>query len=543
MPEPIQIRKLAEMGVYKDVSPHELPLNAFSDANNVQFRNGKARRSQTWRRVFHSLGFEPMMCRSIRLAGIDYIILGGSNGDLRYYSNGSVSGVGSLDGGTATSPWTTSILGFRFYANRAEGVPKVFDNSALTWATLTNWDSTHRCKALRPYAGALMAINMSKGAADFETMVKASDIIPQVGDVPQSWDHNNPTTNATEISITEAQSGLVDGLILGTDFIVYSEDQVFRIRATQDQFVYDTDPLYDEGGLISQNCVAEVAGVHYCFGQKDFYRHDGQQKFSVGKDRNRNYVWSTMNFDLRQRCFARHDLLTNSIIFGYVSNDGAATAYSNPSLGCNKAAVYNIDDDNMHFIDLPNVVDMNEGNVDQSLTWSTIQGTWDSFGGTWASIQDSSFRHLVAVSGIDGPNGFTASKLLSYDYVDVNTVVPFELESEMQSKAWIEKRGIDFDAGVDIDRGVPLRTHKEIGDFIPQISVSRPMNVNIRLGAQDVPTGEPVWDAYQSFDPEVDTHINSRREGRYLAFRMEFPDVGHFELTGIDLEPQLNGGR
>ena len=67
---------------------------------------------------------------------------------------------------------------------------------------------------------------------------------------------------------------IVDGAVLGSNFIIYSSDSIFLMEFVGGQFIMNFRKLFTDAGLINQNCVVEVEGKHYCFGLR-IYVHDG----------------------------------------------------------------------------------------------------------------------------------------------------------------------------------------------------------------------------------------------------------------------------
>ena len=76
------------------------------------------------------------------------------------------------------------------------------------------------------------------------------------------------------------KTAIVDGAVLGSNFIIYSSDSIFLMEFVGGQFIMNFRKLFTDAGLINQNCVVEVEGKHYCFGPADIYVHDGTTKQS-----------------------------------------------------------------------------------------------------------------------------------------------------------------------------------------------------------------------------------------------------------------------
>jgi hypothetical protein len=106
------------------------------------------------------------------------------------------------------SPTSTAPTGPR--GTCAQPTPSFLDLSAASYATNADkWNSLWSCKILRTCGGALVALNVTKGATALPTMVKTS-AIPLAESIPVSWDQTQPNTLATENILADMQGGIVD---------------------------------------------------------------------------------------------------------------------------------------------------------------------------------------------------------------------------------------------------------------------------------------------------------------------------------------------
>src|SRR3546814_15319645 len=74
------------------------------------------------------------------------------------------------------------------------------------------------------YKDFLIALNVTKGATNYPTMVKWSDLTG-FGAVPASWDHTSPSNSAGENIINEMKVEIIDGLSLRDSFIIYAKNE------------------------------------------------------------------------------------------------------------------------------------------------------------------------------------------------------------------------------------------------------------------------------------------------------------------------------
>ena len=174
---------------------------------------------------------------------------------------------------------------------------------------------------------------------------------------------------------------IIDGLSLGSNFIIYSSDQTWLMEFIGGQFIFQTRKLFNDAGAINQNCVVEADGRHYVFGPNDIYAHDGTTKQSICDERTKSFIFDNLNNDNTDVCFAMHNTNLNEIMFCYMSGD-ADTAFPNANR-CNRGAVYNYRNNTWTFYDLPNVSSGTQANVNSVATYATTTATYALTGGTF----------------------------------------------------------------------------------------------------------------------------------------------------------------
>ena len=118
-------------------------------------------------------------------------------------------------------------------------------------------------------------------------------------------------------------------------------------------FIHQFQKLFNDAGVINQNCVVEVERKHYVFGPTDIYVHDGTSKQSICDQRVKNFIYRGLNVQNADRCFVSYNEALNEIYFCYQSGD-EHVAFPNATR-CNRAAVYNHRSNTWSFYDLPNV--------------------------------------------------------------------------------------------------------------------------------------------------------------------------------------------
>src|SRR3546814_1460556 len=107
-------------------------------------------------------------------------------------------------------PCTHTFLGGVGYLNRKSHAPLHKLPGDAIYSTLPNRDAGWRCASLRAYKDFLIALNVTKGATNYPTMVKWSDLTG-FGAVPASWDHTSPAKSPGGHIINEMKVEIIDG--------------------------------------------------------------------------------------------------------------------------------------------------------------------------------------------------------------------------------------------------------------------------------------------------------------------------------------------
>src|SRR3546814_10411248 len=73
--------------------------------------------------------------------------------------------------------------------------------------------------------------------------------------------------------------------------------------------------IYDKVGILNQNCVVQVDGLHYVFDKDDIYLHDGASKKSIIHGKDKDFVFQSLNYSKAWLAFVSPDPRLNEIHF------------------------------------------------------------------------------------------------------------------------------------------------------------------------------------------------------------------------------------
>jgi hypothetical protein len=539
----VHIRDIAKYGVLCDPDPYNLPDTAWSFGVNVRFRNGKVSSGPVFRNVFPLGTVSPRYSVAASpVTGLDLLFTGYLNGKI-YKFNGDETDY-TLAGYTPSSAegtWTTTSLANILYINRSDRSPwylrasdTTFQNLGVVSGAPGSWDSTYSCQLLRTCGGALVALNVTKGATNFPTMVKTSSI-PLSGVIPTSWDPSLPNTLATENILAEMKGSITDAQTLGPQLAIYGLQEAWLMTADGSQQVYSYRKLPFQKGALNANCSFELDGKHFVFGVDDIWMHDGNTEVSIVDEKNRDFIFSSINLSKRNRCFISHNPQLKELAFNYISGDRGVGFIGAPD-GCNRAYVYNYSDKTGTFDDLPLVYSSASANLSVSVTYATTTALYSTTGGSYLDQEDGFKRTPVYVGDANATYGLSTS-LYALDLFGTGSTVPFPVDTNATLPRILERDGIDLDS-----LNEDLRGYKVVSSIYPQGrfgSGAQPLMFSV--GAADYFTTTPVFGAYQPYDGNTNYKLDFNIAGRWLSMRIKYSDYNEMTLTGFDIDLHANG--
>jgi hypothetical protein len=537
------IRDLAKYGVLCDPDPYDLPDTAWSFGLNVRFRNGKVSSGPVFRKAFELGTANPRYSFAASpTSGLDLLFTGYLNGKL-YKFNGTETDF-TLAGYTPSSAeaqWSNTSLGNVLYVNRSDRAPwylrtsdVAFQNLGVIGGAPASWDSTYTCGLLRTCGGALVALNVTKGATNFPTMIKTSSI-PLSGVIPASWDFSLPNTLATENILAEMKSSIVDAQTLGPQLVIYGLQEAWMMQADGSQQVYNYRKLPFQKGSLNANCSLELDGKHYVFGVDDIWMHDGNSEVSIVDKANRDFIFSSINLSKKNRCFIQHNPQLKEISFCYISGDRGVGFLGEPD-GCNRAAVYNYTDKTMTFDDLPLVFSASNANLSISATYATTTATYDTTGGSYLDQEDG-FKRTPVFVGTASTTYSLATALYAQDLFGQGSTVSFPVDTHATLARVLERDGIDLDS-----LNADLRGYKTLSSLYPQGRLGDGAStLMFSVGSSDYSNVAPVFSDYQAFDGAALYKLDFNVGGRFLSIHAKFSDYKEMSLSGFDLDLHATG--
>lgn len=516
----LRVPNAGAAGVIQDLSQTELPAQAFTDALNVRFLDGQAQQFLGHGEVYAGPPVTPYHVLPVNVGGVRYWIYAGlgkiyavtaNSGavvhtDLTRGSGGDYTG--AVNGWTSCSLSGIPILN----AGNAVDPPQAWDlDITHKFAALSAWPANTWCKVMRSYKNQLVALNVTKSTTNFPFMVKWSTEADP-GSVPASWDETDPTFDAGEVDLAEGGDPIKDGLQLGSTFVVYKEQSVWRMDFAGGAFVEQFSKVLGTSGAMNANCVVEIDGFHAVLTDSDVIVHDGQSASSALDKQTRRSLFRQIDASNYGLCFVAKNPFLNEVWICFPMA-GSTT--------CDTALVWNYRDRTTTFRQLPSLNHANFGAIETGLSglWSTDSAPWDSDTTTWAGGDFSPNTARLMMASKVGKL-YLADSSTSFDGV--------------QPTSFLERRSLPIG---------PPEVMKTITRIRPRIFGTPGETITIKVGGSDAdPYADPTYDAVASFTIGDQIPLDVLSTSRWPAIRFENSGTANrWRLDGYDVEWDAGG--
>ena len=571
----LPVRRLGDAGVITDVNPYDLPANAYSDANNVIFDDGKVLRAPAFKKLFDQIAVTPVgwSSQSGTYANSAYTWSGAlaasqvttprNVASYRHPSNGPVVIVTNQDGnvfdyagGTLSvltpsavntgssynTPWTHTEISGLSVLNRNNSTPYIRDTVSGTiysLMTVGDWPSSTYAVSMRSFKDFLIAMNVTEGGTQNNSKVKWTDPIQYRASLSTGVVWTSSSSNSAGDNVLgQAKSPIQDGMAVGNVFVIYTQTEAFLMEFTGSSLVFSFRELFSDDGVIGLNCIATAGQTQYVFGNKDIYITNGATKQSIADGKVRRKIYKELDTSKTDRCFVHHDTALDLIYFSYVTRDSEA-GYAG-STYANRAAVYNTKNQTWSFMDLPNIVGAAIANLTTTdIGYNDYSATYSASSSSYNNFASKTAETTVMVGAKDTSLNLSVSRIYAVELLNASA---FAIDQEVETikTAYVERMGLDVD-----ETQAPLRSMKSLKSIAPQIYMAdNTYNVTVKVGFTDLPAEEAVtYQTSQTFTPLTDHKVDSRASGRLLAYRVEETNGNFFNMSGADFDVSITGKR
>ena len=511
----VPVKQVGQYGVNRDLSTSELPINAWSDCQNIRFLDGSAYQFYGHGEIYAGTAVEPYHVLPVTVAGVRYWLYAGA---------GKIYQVGA-PGGTVThtdvtklattytatrNKWTSTVLGGIPILNNGTDAPQQWLLTGKC-TDLTAWPASTTCASLRSFRNMLVALDVTKSGTRYPYMVKVSHPADP-GSVPVTWDVTDSTKDALEYDISSGYGYIIDGMELRNSFMIYKTDGCYRMDYTGGAFVYRISKVLGASGVLNKNCIVEIPGGYHCvFGADDVYVHDGTSPLSILDKQTRRFLFASLDVDYAHRAFVFKNPWLNSVYICYPSAGNTT---------CNRALVYNYIDKTCGFQELPSLLHAMNGAMDSSLS---------------QQIDADDLPIDSDDSAIDASD-FTPD--ISRVMMAPNTTKLYQLDSSVtfdgtNISSYMERRGLHFDAPDKI---------KTVRGIRPRISGNTGYTVNVQVGWSDDPYSDPTYSDAVAYTIGTTVSCDTFASGRYLALKISSGTAYQYRVDSLDWDVATRGG-
>ena len=536
----VRVDNVGEIGIIRDLSPYEIPPEAWTDGNNVRFFNNKV-----FKILGHSSAFVPSIppyhLLSVRAATENFWAYAGLAKVFatdQTVHNNITRQTASVDvdyAATEDTKWNGGVLNGIPILNNGFDEPQMWNPPALAtrlqllsgWSTWPGGVST-RAKVIRPaFRFFLVALNITESGTNFPQVLAWSNPADP-GAVPTSWNYSDPAQDTGRTPIADTNGTLLDLVMMGGRAgIVYKSDSAYLMQLVGGQSVFSIDVLQglERIGLLGTDCVKSFPGWHFMVTQDDVIIHNTREIKSVINSRVRNSLFDALDPTNRGRSFVVPNYKMREMWFFYVP-----TGQTQPT----KVLIYNWDTGAIAFRDADSgafggiahaAIGVNRGV--SSSTWDSDSGTWDSD----ASIWDVGSSALANTTLLMARHHATSPAAFLVDNTNQFAGTGFT--------SFVERTGLTI---VGRDRQGNPKTDNDsvklVKRIIPRIKGGP---VTVYVGRQDRRDGPITWDNIQAFNPATQAELTPYSVGRYPAVRFESVGNVAWELEGYDLDISIVG--
>lgn len=510
----VTIPTVGKYGVITDVPSQELPIEAWSSASNMRFRNGAAERFRGETQIFTNPAVTPYWIQPYTNASRRYYIHAGLN---KVYADDGTSRydiTGTAPTGGIDDRWTGGTLNGVHVMNNGIDAPTYWGGKTATpLATLPSWPANTRCNTLRPFKNYLIATGVTKNVGttndSYPHMIKWSkSAVP--GSVPASWDQTDLTIDAGETDVAEEPSIVVDTLPMGDVNVIYKERAMFSMTFIGQPYVFQFQRLPGDIGALARGCVASTPVGHVVLCAGDVILHNGQGPQSIANAFLRRWLFTNIDSTNYKRSF----VCTNP------ARDEVWICF--PGLGqsaCNLAVVWNWTDKTWAFRQLNSATYGASGQINYTSTntWASDSDSWNNDVTAWNQDEYSpaDARLLMcsaapAISLIDTGGTFSGSAYVST----------------------LERTGLAFNQ--------PDRV-KIIRSIYPRIDAAKGTQIQIQVGGSMDPEKAPTWSAPVTYTVGSTYKADAFANGRFLAVRFTSMDNQPWRIRSYDADIVMGG--
>tara|TARA_R110002167_G_scaffold34195_3_gene109205 strand:+ start:164 stop:1744 length:1581 start_codon:yes stop_codon:yes gene_type:complete len=507
-----------------DLSPYDMPPTNFTNVENVRFVDKKASTILGYTRVFGTALDLPYWVTSWAQGSNNLWVYGGPT-SLNKINGATHTNITRASGAYTTltgtvNNWQGGVLGGVLVANNTLDVPQSITQGGSVFTDLPDWPSTLRCKAIVPFRNHLIAMNLTDSGTAKPFTVRWSDAIPSgaATNGANTWNTGSTASESGEATIGGTKGVILNALPLGNELLIYKEDSIHSLNYVGGTFTFNLREKFKDVGLFSRDAVVDIGdGRHVFMSTNDVVVTNGQSVVSIVDDKVKTFLFSQIDSTYYYKTFMVNNRIQNEIWICYPQ--------TNATNGLpNRALVWNYKDNTWSIRDLPSVNYIGRGFVDPDLTntWSAATNTWENSTLAWTQqLYNPSIDSLLMC---------------------------FPSDSAANSRFFLADSGTTFAGATFVTTLERIGLHAGRTDSIKAVSriyprISGTGYVKISVGAELEPYAGVTYADPVEFNIGVDSKIDCRVRGRYIAIKFEHDTDTSFSLSGYAIESEVVSDR
>jgi len=511
----VWINGVGKYGLIADVPAREIPLEAWSAAQNMRFHDQVAERAQGTLTTFNTPAVVPSSLLFWKSATTQFVFYGDSAALWR------TDGTTNLNVTRATpysaSPWRGGVLNGVPILNNGADVPQAWNGTAA-FEDLPNWPVGWVCAGIRPFGNYLIAFGMTRAGTAYPWEVRWSQAAA-AGTVPSTWTAAPGNDAGSTNKLAGTTDHIVDALPLGNTNVIYKDNSVWKQQWIGGNQVFSHRVAFREFGMLAPNCAREIFAQQVVLTQDDVVLHNLLEARSIVDDRVRRLLFNSLDVAYSANCCVEVSVPHSELLIGI------------PEVG-------------------------SAGLLTKLFVWNWKSNTW--------AVRDIPPSTYFAGVGVKPSGSFVTGPLILLDTpipmdtasfamdqlpipVGRSVLLALGAQSFAQTYAGYALQGNDYSSvlertGLQIagqDRfGAPvINPHavKMVSEVLPLIDAEPGVTVNVQVGVQNHVNEAVVWSAPQVFDPAVDTKADIIATGKLLGVRFSSNSGGRWRLSGYGL--------
>jgi hypothetical protein len=509
-----EIEKLSKPGFVADQPDTDMPLGAWTDSRNIEYREGAAEKCPGYAQALGALSVTAMWAAPVS-DGTNYFWAYGSN-TVMYATDGTTHAniTGSITLG-ATDDLNYSGGPFHGYmiVNDGQAIPQSWTPSlGNDLVSLTAWPAvTLTCKVMRSFKDFLFAFRVTDNGDYNPRLLRWSDRAGP-GRLPGSWDFSDPTNQAGINELGQTQDTIVDGLPIRDSLVVYKESHAWLADYIGGDDIFGFRQVFSQVGLLTERCALAFGGQHLAWTDQDIVLHDGNSAQSILDGRARRWLFSRINTNRYKRSFAVADYRRRVAYFCFPE-----TGQDWPSM----ALAWNWAEDTLHPYELGGPKTWADTGIVPNVgtTFDAESGTFDEAPGGFDDENYSPFASYMLFTDATRRRAYQGNTGETYDGTPMS--------------CYAERTGITKDLG----------SMRRVHRFFPKVLGTSGDRLLFYVGVRASQNSTVSWRGPYPFTISTDYKIDLRVTGRLLDFRVEYAGTNTFRLHGIGLEHEPDGRR